>query len=147
MTVFILRFLKFLKIFPQFVASLEEICDLFLEIITIYPTHCEFVLVLWEFYVNFKDFSEFFEVLWIFLDFMTCSSLVLDFDAPFFVFSVLLRLIWILYEDCLIVKFFKDFSSVFCEFIRYSWFISRNYYNLFESLWICFDFLRVLCQF
>ena len=39
--------------------------------------------------MNFKDFCEFFEVLNIFLDFMACSSLVLDFYVSFLVFLVL----------------------------------------------------------
>ena len=36
--------------------------------------------------MNFAGFCEFYEVLWIFLDFMTCSSLVLDFYVSFLVF-------------------------------------------------------------
>ena len=50
-------------------------------------------------------------------------------------------------------KVFYDFSSVFWELIRNSWFIARKYCFyptfsvLFDSLKICFHFVRVFCEF
>ena len=41
--------------------------------------------------MNCKDFCEFFEVLWIFLDFRACSSLVFYYYVSFLVFSRLSR--------------------------------------------------------
>ena len=56
--------------------------------------------------MNSKEFCEFLEVLWIFLEFRACSSLVFDYYVSFLVFSVLSRLNSIVYNDFLIVGFF-----------------------------------------
>ena len=53
-------------IFPRFFGSLQETRDLFLEIIAYYLNFLVFFDLL-------KIFCEFFEVLWIFSDFMACS--------------------------------------------------------------------------
>ena len=85
--------------------------------------------------MNFKDFSEFFQVLWNFSK-LSYSCLFFDSNVSFLVFSVLPRLISIVYKDfvhCWVFKKFSTiFSSVFLEFIRSSWLISKNYYFLFE---------------
>ena len=130
-------FLRFSKILTYFIGSLQEVLDLFLKIndffglFRFFSAHWRFVLILWEFSVNIKDFSQFFYVSWIFLDFMGYSWLVLEFLCIFLVFSMLSRLSL----DCLkrffrllgFLKFFYDFSSVFWEFIRNWWYISQNY--------------------
>ena len=55
--------------------------------------------------MNFKDFFEFLEVIWIVLDFMACSSLFLAYYVSFLVFSVLSRVISIVYIDCFVFGF------------------------------------------
>ena len=66
--------------------------------------------------MNFTGFCEFEEVLWIFLDFMACSSLVLDFYVSFLVFSVLSRLISILYQDSYNCLVFLRLCKIFPRF-------------------------------
>ena len=63
--------------------------------------------------MKFKDFSEFFKVLWIFLDFMACFLLVLDFYVSFSVFSMPPRLISIVYKDFFDCWVFLSFSKIF----------------------------------
>ena len=66
--------------------------------------------------MNFKDFCEFFEVLWIFFDLMACFCFVLDFDVSFLVFLVLSRLILIIYKHCFDFWVFLSFSMIFPRF-------------------------------
>ena len=113
---FLIYFSK-LMIFLDFFGPIQFLEDLF--------------WFLWEFSVNFKYFSQFFYVSWIFLDFMGYSWLVIGVLCIFLVFPMLSRLSL----DCLkrffrllgFLKFFFDFSSVFWEFIRNWWYISQNY--------------------
>ena len=87
-SVFVRFFLHFLGVYKKFVIYFHKLL-LFIRLFQFFSTHWRFVLILWEFSVNFKDFYEFFEILWIFLDFMGHSWLVLDYYISFLVFSVL----------------------------------------------------------
>ena len=107
---------------------------------------CEFLWFLWIF-----------EVLSICLDLMACCCLVLDFYVSFLVFWVLLRFILILYKDYFNCSVFLSFSKIsppffgsleevrdlFLQIIAFSLIFSL----IFDSLLICFDFVRVFCEF
>ena len=94
-----------------------------------------------------KSFLWILKLLWIFWGLMDLFWLYgmffisFGFLCFFLVLSMLSRLISIVY------KVYLRFSSIFWEFIRSSWFISRNYcvlsdfFGLVGSLQICFDFL------
>ena len=83
---------------------------------------------------------------------MACSSLVLDFEIDF---DNLQRL----FSFLCFLKFFFDFALIFWEFLKNSWFISRNYCFLsnFFGSWlvsrlygmflISFGFLRIFSVF
>ena len=113
--VFLRFFLGFLGTYEKFMIYCYKLL-LFIRLFHFFSTHWWFVLILWEFSVNFTGFCEFEEVLWIFLDFMACSSLVLDFYVYFLAFSVLSRLISILYQDSYNYLVFLRFSKIFPRF-------------------------------
>ena len=107
--------------------------------------------------MNFIYFCEFFQVFWIFLDFIACSSLVVDFYVSFLGFSRISRLISIVYKDFIYCSVFLSLSKIFPRFfgslleIRDLLLEIVAFYPtfsvLFGSLKICFDFLRVFCNF
>ena len=85
-------FLGFLGFYKKFVTYSRKLL-LFNRLFQFCSAYWRFVLILFEFSMNFKDLSKFWEVLWIFLDLMECSWFGLGFYVSFLVFWVLSRLI------------------------------------------------------
>ena len=104
--------------------------------------------------MNFIDFCEFVEVLWIFLDFLACSWLGLDFYVSFSVFLAILeidlrsliQIFWNFGFSYVFQRFFLGFLGFYKRFVTYSYKILL-FIRLFQFCSAYWRFVLILCEF
>ena len=108
-------FLSFLGTYRKVVIYFYKLL-FFIRLFWFFSVHWRFVLTLSEFSVNFKDFCKFLAVLWIFLGFIACSSLVFDFRYLFWSFGCFrdyFNPLWRLFLLLGFLKFCKIFPRLY----------------------------------